>query len=390
MILRVSRRLGSRGWAVSLGLLLGGATRQPGRPAAAQPRARAAAPSSTSSTSRSGRASTSPTAPSSPAALLAVLLSLRGHRARRHRAPDAPARTSTTHDGAVTSRRSAARPRGARRPAARRRDQPPVRPEPHRRRRPGQRRRRPAWTASCSAKSERVTAGAVLDVDLPEPERSPLPPAAGGRGAARRARGRRPARRRQAGRRRRPPEPGLGRARPSSAGSPPPATGSARAAPRSGRAIVHRLDVGTSGLMVVAKSERAYTVLKDAFRERTVDKRYHALVQGHPDPLERHGRRADRPPPDQRLQVRRRGRRARQRHPLRDARGVPARLAARGPPRDRAHPPDPRAHGGAQAPLRRRRHLRRRPDAVQAARPRAAVAARRARCRSPTPTTGAG
>ncbi len=49
--------------------------------------------------------------------------------------------------------------------------------------------------------------------------------------------------------------------------------------------VVHRLDVGTSGLMVVAKSERAYTVLKRAFRERTVDKRYHALVQGHPDPL---------------------------------------------------------------------------------------------------------
>jgi 23S rRNA pseudouridine1911/1915/1917 synthase len=49
--------------------------------------------------------------------------------------------------------------------------------------------------------------------------------------------------------------------------------------------IVHRLDVGTSGVMVVAKSEHAYTVLKDAFRQRTVDKRYHALVQGHPDPL---------------------------------------------------------------------------------------------------------
>jgi 23S rRNA pseudouridine1911/1915/1917 synthase len=48
--------------------------------------------------------------------------------------------------------------------------------------------------------------------------------------------------------------------------------------------IVHRLDVGTSGLMVVAKSERAYTVLKRAFKERTVDKTYHALVQGHPDP----------------------------------------------------------------------------------------------------------
>lgn len=48
--------------------------------------------------------------------------------------------------------------------------------------------------------------------------------------------------------------------------------------------IVQRLDVGTSGLMVVAKSERAYTVLKQGFRERTIDKTYHALVQGHPDP----------------------------------------------------------------------------------------------------------
>ncbi len=49
--------------------------------------------------------------------------------------------------------------------------------------------------------------------------------------------------------------------------------------------IVHRLDVGTSGLMVVAKSERAYTHLKRAFKERTVEKVYHALVQGHPDPF---------------------------------------------------------------------------------------------------------
>jgi 23S rRNA pseudouridine1911/1915/1917 synthase len=48
--------------------------------------------------------------------------------------------------------------------------------------------------------------------------------------------------------------------------------------------IVHRLDVGTSGVMVVALSERAYTVLKRAFKQRTVDKRYQALVQGHPDP----------------------------------------------------------------------------------------------------------
>lgn len=49
--------------------------------------------------------------------------------------------------------------------------------------------------------------------------------------------------------------------------------------------IVHRLDVGTSGLMVVAKTEHAYTVLKRAFKERTVTKIYHAVVQGHPDPL---------------------------------------------------------------------------------------------------------
>ncbi|MFJ4233068.1 RluA family pseudouridine synthase [Cellulosimicrobium cellulans] len=48
--------------------------------------------------------------------------------------------------------------------------------------------------------------------------------------------------------------------------------------------IVHRLDVGTSGLMVVAKSEVAYTALKRAFKERTVEKVYHALVQGHPEP----------------------------------------------------------------------------------------------------------
>jgi 23S rRNA pseudouridine1911/1915/1917 synthase len=49
--------------------------------------------------------------------------------------------------------------------------------------------------------------------------------------------------------------------------------------------VVHRLDVGTTGLMVVTKSELAYRVLKRAFKEREVDKRYHAVVQGHLDPL---------------------------------------------------------------------------------------------------------
>ena len=50
--------------------------------------------------------------------------------------------------------------------------------------------------------------------------------------------------------------------------------------------IVQRLDVGTSGLMVLAKGERAYSVLKQAFRDRTVKKTYHALAQGHPDPAQ--------------------------------------------------------------------------------------------------------
>ncbi len=59
----------------------------------------------------------------------------------------------------------------------------------------------------------------------------------------------------------------------------------ATAGPPERAGIVHRLDVGTSGLMVVAKSERAYSALKRAFHDREVEKIYHAVVQGHPDPL---------------------------------------------------------------------------------------------------------
>lgn len=51
------------------------------------------------------------------------------------------------------------------------------------------------------------------------------------------------------------------------------------------KGIVHRLDVGTSGLMVVTKNEKAYTVMKNAFKDRTVTKVYHTLVQGLPDPV---------------------------------------------------------------------------------------------------------
>ncbi|MGH3718940.1 MAG: RluA family pseudouridine synthase [Pseudonocardiaceae bacterium] len=58
----------------------------------------------------------------------------------------------------------------------------------------------------------------------------------------------------------------------------------ATAGPAERHGVVHRLDVGTSGLMAVAKSQRGYAALKRAFRDRTVAKHYRALVQGHPDP----------------------------------------------------------------------------------------------------------
>lgn len=50
--------------------------------------------------------------------------------------------------------------------------------------------------------------------------------------------------------------------------------------------IVHRLDVGTSGALVVAKSELAYRQLQEDFRARRVKKIYHTLVQGYPDPAQ--------------------------------------------------------------------------------------------------------
>src|SRR5690625_109970 len=51
------------------------------------------------------------------------------------------------------------------------------------------------------------------------------------------------------------------------------------------KGIVQRLDVGTSGLMVVAKTAVAYSRLKAAFRDRTPQRNYHALIQGLPDPV---------------------------------------------------------------------------------------------------------
>ena len=60
--------------------------------------------------------------------------------------------------------------------------------------------------------------------------------------------------------------------------------------------IVHRLDAGTSGVMVVAKDDQAHRALAEMFRRHTVDRRYLALVRGRVEhdrflvdaPLERH------------------------------------------------------------------------------------------------------
>jgi 23S rRNA pseudouridine1911/1915/1917 synthase len=46
--------------------------------------------------------------------------------------------------------------------------------------------------------------------------------------------------------------------------------------------IVHRLDRDTSGLLVVARSEEAHAALQEAIRRREVERRYLALVRGHP------------------------------------------------------------------------------------------------------------
>ncbi|MCL3778239.1 MULTISPECIES: RluA family pseudouridine synthase [unclassified Actinomyces] len=132
------------------------------------------------------------------------------------------------------------------------------------------------------SKSDRLGAGAVLEVDMPEPR--PVEPVA-------------------------TPVEGMGilyededivvvdkpagvAAHPSMGWDGPDILGALKAmrvrvatsgaAERQG--IVSRLDVGTSGVMIVAKGETAYSVLKRAFREHTVEKVYHALVQGHLDP----------------------------------------------------------------------------------------------------------
>jgi 23S rRNA pseudouridine1911/1915/1917 synthase len=138
--------------------------------------------------------------------------------------------------------------------------------------------------AEVATKSERLRAGAWLEVTLPPPPAPPAPVAE--------------------------PVPGMGilfedddivvvnkpigvAAHPTTGWTGPTVLGgllgaghtiaTSGASERQG--IVHRLDANTTGAMVVAKSEVAYSRLKRAFKERRIDKRYQALVQGHPDPF---------------------------------------------------------------------------------------------------------
>lgn len=48
--------------------------------------------------------------------------------------------------------------------------------------------------------------------------------------------------------------------------------------------IVHRLDAGTSGAMIVAKDDETHAALADMLRKHMVDRRYLALVRGRVDP----------------------------------------------------------------------------------------------------------
>ena len=124
--------------------------------------------------------------------------------------------------------------------------------------------------------------------------------------------------------------------------------------------IVHRLDKDTSGLMVVARSARAYEVLTAMLAERRVERRYLTLVWGHPEsptglidaPIGRSPREPTK------MAVSAKGKEARTRYEVRGPfrrprRGGPARV----PPRDRPHPPDQGAPVGHRSPGRRRRPL---------------------------------
>ncbi len=153
------------------------------------------------------------------------------------------------------------------------------------------------------------------------------------------------------------------------------------------RASCTRLDVGTSGVMVVAISERAYTVLKRAFKAAHRRQALSRAGPGPPGSVQRHHRRADRAAPA--ATTGSSPSPSGGRHSITHYDTVEAfvgRQPARRPPGNRSHTPDPGALLGAAPSVLRRPDLRCRSDAGEAARAGAPMAARavaglRASCR---------
>ena len=116
--------------------------------------------------------------------------------------------------------------------------------------------------------------------------------------------------------------------------------------------IVHRLDLGTSGALAVARTEEAYASLVGHLADRTVGRRYPALTWAA-RVADRRGRRADRtvgtrPDTDGRDFVRSSGP-----NPLRTGAGLgrsAGGVAAGVPPGDRPYPPDPGPPVGHRPP----------------------------------------
>ncbi|MDF3128013.1 RluA family pseudouridine synthase [Kiritimatiellaeota bacterium B1221] len=50
--------------------------------------------------------------------------------------------------------------------------------------------------------------------------------------------------------------------------------------------LVHRLDSGTSGVLLFARHEESLTKLQELFKQRKVNKTYHAICHGIPEPFE--------------------------------------------------------------------------------------------------------
>lgn len=48
--------------------------------------------------------------------------------------------------------------------------------------------------------------------------------------------------------------------------------------------IIHRLDKDTTGILIISRTNYAHNIFGEMFKNHTIKKTYHALVQGHPDP----------------------------------------------------------------------------------------------------------